>query len=183
MAFNKAFKIKVNSKREDVLSLAKDLGIVGYVIELSDGSLEIFAKGERVDRFIEELKRKGNNFKMEELSKFYELSSIDEKFEELREEMEELRREFRKMESKLYEGKTKIIKRSIKIPTNYFKENWGAPFIIAFMLLLISAAIYLAIGLSNVANEIAIYAYYSLVLGVVLQIASYIKYRPKEEQS
>jgi hypothetical protein len=65
---------------------------------------------------------------------------------------------------------------------NYFKENWGAPFIIAFMILLIIAAIYLSIGNEAYANEIAIYAYYALVIGVLLQLASYIKYARKEEK-
>jgi hypothetical protein len=65
---------------------------------------------------------------------------------------------------------------------NYFKENWGAPFIIAFMILLIIAAIYLSIGNEVYANEIAIYAYYALVIGVFLQLASYIKYAKKEEK-
>jgi uncharacterized membrane protein len=65
---------------------------------------------------------------------------------------------------------------------NYFKENWGAPFIIAFMILLIIAAIYLSLGNEAYANEIAIYAYYALVIGVFLQLASYIKYAKKEEK-
>jgi len=65
---------------------------------------------------------------------------------------------------------------------DYFKENWGAPFIIAFMMLLIIAAIYLSIGNEAYANEIAIYAYYALVIGVFLQLASYIKYAKKEEK-
>ncbi|MEM2195390.1 MAG: hypothetical protein QW803_13140 [Candidatus Methanomethylicia archaeon] len=59
---------------------------------------------------------------------------------------------------------------------NYFKANWGAPFIIAFMILLLVAAGYLAYGLERVANDLAIYAYYALVLGVVLQFICYIKY-------
>jgi uncharacterized membrane protein YbhN (UPF0104 family) len=65
---------------------------------------------------------------------------------------------------------------------DYFKENWGAPFIIAFMILLIIAAIYLSLGNEAYANEIAIYAYYALVIGVFLQLASYIKYAKKEEK-
>jgi uncharacterized membrane protein YbhN (UPF0104 family) len=74
--------------------------------------------------------------------------------------------------------KVKIKKKRL----DYFKENWGAPFIIAFMILLIIAAIYLSIGNEAYANEIAIYAYYALVIGVFLQLASYIKYAKKEEK-
>jgi len=66
----------------------------------------------------------------------------------------------------------------------YLRENWGAPFIIAFMILLIAAAGYLSLGLENTANELAVYAYYCLVAGVILQIASYIKYeRGKKSRS
>jgi len=66
----------------------------------------------------------------------------------------------------------------------YLRENWGAPFVIVFMILLIVAAVYLSFGLSDFANSVAVYAFYSLVLGVALQIASYVKYgeSPVEEQ-
>lgn len=58
----------------------------------------------------------------------------------------------------------------------YLKENWGAPFVIGFMLLLITSAVELSIGQTDAANGIAVYAFYALVLGVALQIASYVKY-------
>jgi hypothetical protein len=58
---------------------------------------------------------------------------------------------------------------------NYLTENWGAPFIVAFMILLTVSAGMLASGNEAVANEVAIYAYYSLVVGVVLQLAAFIR--------
>jgi len=61
----------------------------------------------------------------------------------------------------------------------YFRENWGAPFVIGFMVLLIVAASSLAIGLDFLANEVAIYAYYALVAGVVLQLVCFPKYGEK----
>jgi len=63
-----------------------------------------------------------------------------------------------------------------EINLTYLLENWGAPFIIAFMILLMTAAIYLAIRNEAMANLLAEYAYYALVIGVILQLASYIKY-------
>jgi hypothetical protein len=63
----------------------------------------------------------------------------------------------------------------------YVKENWGSPFILAFMLLLLGAAISLSIGLQYTADSIAVYAFYALVIGVVLQLASFLKYRQKNE--
>jgi hypothetical protein len=69
----------------------------------------------------------------------------------------------------------------LKFRARYFKENWGAPFIIAFQILLILAAVQLANGLQDAANETAVYAYYALVAGVLLQITSYIRYERKKE--
>jgi hypothetical protein len=57
----------------------------------------------------------------------------------------------------------------------YVRGNWGAPFIIAFMALLIVCAGTLAYGNEALANEVAVYAYYSLVAGVVLQLAAFIR--------
>lgn len=61
----------------------------------------------------------------------------------------------------------------------YVKENWGAPFIVAFMLLLMVAAASLSMSLSSLADAVAVYAYYALVAGVVLQLACFLKYRGK----
>lgn len=72
--------------------------------------------------------------------------------------------------------KVKIKASTVKHLKNYFKENWGAPFILAFIALLIAAAGYLSMGNEAVANDIAIYAYYALTAGVLLQLAAYIKY-------
>jgi len=58
----------------------------------------------------------------------------------------------------------------------HFRENWGVPFIIGFMLLLTVAAASLSIGLDFLANEVAVYAYYALVAGVILQIICFLKY-------
>ena len=61
----------------------------------------------------------------------------------------------------------------------YVKENWGAPLIIAFMVLLMVAAASLSLSLSSLADEVAVYAYYALVAGVVLQLVCFLKYRGK----
>jgi hypothetical protein len=61
----------------------------------------------------------------------------------------------------------------------YTRENWGAPFILGFMFLLMVAAVSLWIGVADVANEVAIYAYYALVGGVVLQLVCFLRYNKK----
>jgi hypothetical protein len=65
--------------------------------------------------------------------------------------------------------------------SNYVKENWGSPFIAAFMLLLISTVISTSSGLLSLADNIAIYAFYTLVIGVTLQLVCYLKYGKKSE--
>ena len=59
---------------------------------------------------------------------------------------------------------------------SYFRENWGAPAIVCFMALLLVAALFLAGGMEEIANAIAVCAYYFLVMGVVLQIICYVKF-------
>jgi len=73
-----------------------------------------------------------------------------------------------------------------KLPDNvkvYVRENWGAPFIVGFMLLLMVAAVSLAMGLAVLADGIAIVAYCALVAGVVLQLACFLKYNKKNGET
>lgn len=63
----------------------------------------------------------------------------------------------------------------------YCKENLGAPFILGFQILLVICAYLLVLEASMVANEVAIYAYYLLIVGVILQLFSFI--RSKKEKS
>ena len=57
-------------------------------------------------------------------------------------------------------------------------------FIVAFMVMLVFAAVALAIGSEVLANKLAVIAYYFLVIGVVLQLATLIKEgRGKEKTS
>ncbi len=64
----------------------------------------------------------------------------------------------------------------------FFRENWGAPFVIASMLPLVAAAVQPGLGMTDAANNTALYAFYALVLGVALQIVSHVKYGPGEEE-
>jgi hypothetical protein len=57
----------------------------------------------------------------------------------------------------------------------YVWENWGAPFIVGFMLLLMVAAASLSMGLGFFVDEVAVYAYYALVAGVVMQLFCFLK--------
>ena len=61
----------------------------------------------------------------------------------------------------------------------YIKGNWGSPLIVAFIVLLFAAAVSLSIGLSSLADTVAVYAYFALVAGVFLQLACFLKNRGK----
>lgn len=64
----------------------------------------------------------------------------------------------------------------------YLLENWGAPFILVFIVLLTVSAIYLNFGDSSIADRVALYAFYAFGLGIVLQIASYVRYGRSERK-
>ena len=61
----------------------------------------------------------------------------------------------------------------------YVRENWGTPFILGFMLLLMVAAGSLSVGLDVLANAVAVCAYYALVAGIVLQLICFVKFGEK----
>jgi hypothetical protein len=63
----------------------------------------------------------------------------------------------------------------------YVYENWGSPFIVGFTMLLVVAAVSLSAGLASLADNVAVYAFYALVAGVFLQLASFLKYRGKSD--
>jgi len=65
---------------------------------------------------------------------------------------------------------------------DYFKANPGTPFILAFMILLLSAATLLSIGRPNDADNVANYAFYSLVLGIAIQVIVKIRASRKHSQ-
>jgi len=64
----------------------------------------------------------------------------------------------------------------------YFRENLGAPFIIGFQVFLLVTAGLLAVENAVLASEVALYAYYLLVIGVVLQLFSFLR-REKDGES
>ena len=78
--------------------------------------------------------------------------------------------------------------RTIGVITVFFKktaaklkrlsiENWGFPFISIFLILLITSAVLVAADLAFVADIPATIAYFSLLVGVILQIICFSKNR------
>jgi hypothetical protein len=75
-----------------------------------------------------------------------------------------------------------LAKISIRIPAGwarYFRENLGAPSIIAFQVMLLFCAFLLIRGYSALANDVAVYAFYSLVVRVVFQLVSFLRHPEK----
>lgn len=58
----------------------------------------------------------------------------------------------------------------------YFRGNLGVPFIIVFQMLLLVCADLLIQGKSVLADEVAVFAYYLLLIGVVLQLVSFLRH-------
>ncbi len=61
-------------------------------------------------------------------------------------------------------------------------QNPERPFIIAFMILIVIAAVELALGYENAANKIAEIAYIYLVIGVILTIYSILREERKRRR-
>jgi hypothetical protein len=57
----------------------------------------------------------------------------------------------------------------------YFRKNWGAPFILGFIGLLIVAIVLLIMGFSWLAEVVGNFGYFSLVAGVVLQLVCLLR--------
>lgn len=74
-----------------------------------------------------------------------------------------------------------LMKQFLPRVKRYFKENPGAPFIIGFQVLLIICASLLFQGDLTLANEVAVYAYYLLVVGVVLHFVSFLRHSKEGE--
>ena len=68
-------------------------------------------------------------------------------------------------------------KKIIDIIAPFVKENWGSPFIFTFMLLLSTAGVFLITGSASHADTVAVYAFYALLIGVVLQLYCFLKNR------
>lgn len=76
-----------------------------------------------------------------------------------------------------------MVKVKVRVPLRvlrYFRKKPGSVFIIAFQVLLLAAALFLIRGDHTLANEMAVYGYYSLVVGVVFQLAMLIRGEPEE---
>jgi len=71
------------------------------------------------------------------------------------------------------------MRRLLQRSKRYFRENLGIPFIVGFQILLIACGILLSQNNSALATEVAVYAYYLLTAGVVLQLVSFLRLKKK----
>lgn len=67
-----------------------------------------------------------------------------------------------------------VIRINIYKIKKFFRQNFGAPFIIGFQMLLIVCAGLLVSGGSFLANRVANVAYFLLFIGIFLQLVSYV---------
>jgi hypothetical protein len=73
--------------------------------------------------------------------------------------------------SRMTESLVKAFPAKVK---GYVRENWGTPFITGFIIILLVAAASVVTGSEALANELANYAYFALVVGVVLHHVYFI---------
>ena len=88
--------------------------------------------------------------------------------------MDRIRMLWKQCRSSMAKNFTKTIVR-IK---DYVIRNWGSPFLVGFMVLLIGSAFSLSVG-SPLADTFSVYAFYALAAGVALQLACFLKYEQK----
>lgn len=81
-----------------------------------------------------------------------------------------------KTKEHLYMTQNNSSKILVKIK-GYVKENWGSPFIISFIVILLCAGISLSVGLIYQADAMVVYAFYVLVIGVALQLVCHLNYK------
>jgi hypothetical protein len=74
------------------------------------------------------------------------------------------------------------IKQHLPRIKRYLKDNPAASFIIGFQVLLLVCAGLLILGNSVWADGLAIVAYFSLVIGVVLQLVSFFRHEKESER-
>jgi len=74
------------------------------------------------------------------------------------------------------------VKRFLPRAKKYLRENPGASFILGFQVLLLVCAGLLIVGNSVWADGLATVAYFSLVIGIVLYLVSFLRYGKKEEE-
>jgi hypothetical protein len=85
-------------------------------------------------------------------------------------------------ETMLYRATDMTINESKKVKlSGIVRLNWGAPFIIAFMVLLLGAVVSLIIGISSFADTLATGAFYALAIGIVLQVFCFVKYEKNKQ--
>lgn len=70
--------------------------------------------------------------------------------------------------------------RFLSCARGFFRENWGAPFVLGFMGLLMIAVVLLILGFAWSAEIVGDFAYFSLVAGVVLQLVCFWRHGDKD---
>ena len=75
----------------------------------------------------------------------------------------------------------KVLVSKSRVVMSYLKGNMGAPFVGAFIIILSVIIISLAIGKGEGIDEMLTYAYYLLVIGIILQLITYLRHSWKKD--
>ncbi len=66
---------------------------------------------------------------------------------------------------------------------NCVRANWGALFIVAFVLPLVVVAVSLSMGSAGLVDSVSVYAFYVLAIGVFLRLACFPKCRKRNKET
>lgn len=75
-----------------------------------------------------------------------------------------------------------VTKFRITLSEQRLRTDWGAYFIIVFLIILMIAISFYISGSVQLAEAIANYAYYALVIGVILEIVGFARNRQKKPE-
>lgn len=67
--------------------------------------------------------------------------------------------------------------------TFVLRKNCGLPFFVICVVLLFVTIVSLSVGGSSLASSVAIYAYYFLIVGAILQLTRFLKYRKRDAEN
>jgi len=82
----------------------------------------------------------------------------------------------------LYAVIVRSVRPSLITRWNYFAEKLSAPYVIGFMVLLMSCPFLMIVNLEPVAEQVANVAYFMLVFAVIIELKQYIRERKNIEE-
>lgn len=176
-------EVTVENRYGESLVKKVDIALVESFEELINP--DIVAEKGSLQKQVELLNRKMDGLKKLNKKLIVQVDDLKNKLETLSEKSYQPAQSTQSTISRIANSMKAVLPVRIEIDSeikSYLKSNPGAPFIISFIALLVSAAVWLVRGNSELADQLAVYAYYLLVFGVIAQIVSFVVRRKETDQ-